>query len=190
MKKNLIWIIVAIALVAVIAGASLLYPRLKDAHGSDNLLTTPTDTVTDSDHEPTAPDFTVYDENGNTVKLSDFRGKPVVVNFWTSWCYYCKIEMPDFEKARKEYPDVQFLMVNATDGYSETVDSAEAFMAETGYGFDVVFDTDRNAVKAYGVTGYPASYFIDANGDLVTRSSGAMNYDMLVKAIGLIRETK
>jgi len=188
MKKNLIWIVIAVVLVAVIAGASLLYPRLREVHGDNNLISAPTSSSANNTHEPTAPDFTVYDENGNAVKLSDFRSKPVVVNFWTSWCYYCKIEMPDFEKARLEYPDVQFLMINATDGYSETIDSAKAFIESTGYGFDVFYDTDRDAVKAYGVTGYPTTYFIDANGDLVTRSSGAMTYDSLVKAIGLITE--
>ncbi|MBP3544577.1 MAG: TlpA family protein disulfide reductase, partial [Lachnospiraceae bacterium] len=68
-----------------------------------------------------APDFTVIDAEGNEVKLSDMRGKPVVVNFWASWCGPCKMEMPEFEEVYKELGDeVHFMMVNLTDGWQET----------------------------------------------------------------------
>ena len=74
-----------------------------------------------------APDFTVYDGDGNAAKLSDFFGKPLVVNFWASWCGPCKNEMPYFDKAAAERDDVTILMVNLTDGQRDTVESVKKF---------------------------------------------------------------
>ncbi|MBQ8311568.1 MAG: TlpA family protein disulfide reductase [Clostridia bacterium] len=136
----------------------------------------------------TAPDFTVLDGNGNEVQLSDFLGQPVVLNFWATWCYYCKVEMPDFDRAYAEYPEVQFLMVNATDGVEETVESAKKYVADEGYAFDIFFDTAFDAINAYGISGFPTTFFIDANGDVVTYRKGMINYETLVSGIGMITE--
>jgi len=138
-------------------------------------------------HEGTAPDFTVLDNDGNEVRLSDYYGKPVVLNFWATWCYYCKVEMPDFNRAYAEYPDVQFLMVNATDGVNETVESAKAYVSEEGYDFEIFFDTDYDAINSYGVTGFPTTFFIDEKGDLVTYSRGMIDYETLISGIEMIK---
>jgi thiol-disulfide isomerase/thioredoxin len=139
--------------------------------------------------EGTAPNFTVLDENGNSVRLSDYRGKPVVLNFWATWCYYCKVEMPDFNQAYQKYPDVQFLMVNATDGVQDTVEGVKAFIEDNGYEFDVFFDTEYNAVYAYHITGFPATFFINENGYLITRASGRLNAESLERGIEMIAQT-
>ena len=134
------------------------------------------------------PDFEVLDYNGNKVKLSDFAGKPIVVNFWATWCYYCKEEMPDFNKAYAEYPDVVFLMVNATDGVSETVESAKKYVEREGYDFDVYFDTNEEALYAYGVTSFPSTYFIAPNGNLAAYRIGMLDYAMLKQGLSYITE--
>ena len=134
-----------------------------------------------------APNFTVLDYNGNQVKLSDYIGKPIVLNFWATWCGYCKVEMPDFERARQENPDVLFLMVNATDGEYETVESAKAFIEANGYGFEVVFDTTGQAQSAYHITGFPTTYFIDEVGNLVVYARGAISYNRLMQNLLLIK---
>ncbi len=134
-----------------------------------------------------APNFTVLDYEGNQVKLSDYIGKPIVLNFWATWCGYCKIEMPDFERARLENPDVIFLMVNATDGVYETVESAKAYIEDNGYGFEVVFDTMKQAQSAYHITGFPTTYFIDEVGNLVVYARGAISYNTLMNGIGRIK---
>ena len=136
--------------------------------------------------EGTAPNFTVLDENGNSVRLSDYRGKPVVLNFWATWCYYCKVEMPDFDRAAQKYPNVQFLMVNATDGVNETVESATAYVTAEGYSFDIFFDTSFEAINAYGISGFPTTVFIDENGDLVDYKRGMISYEVLEQGIGMI----
>lgn len=187
MKTTWKWIVTAALLVAVIAGASMLYERLSGEYDGDNLAQTE-NSQTQENRLFEAPDFTVLDNDGNEVKLSDFRGKPVVINFWATWCYYCRQEMPDFDKAREQYPDVQFLMINATDGVQETMENAKAYIEKEQYGFDVFFDTSLEAVNAYYVTGFPCTYFIDKDGNLVTRASGMLDYGTLEKGIAMITE--
>ncbi len=137
-----------------------------------------------------APDFTVLDEDGNEVKLSDFRGKPVVLNFWATWCYYCKVEMPDFNEAYKKYPEIQFLMVNATATSGESEANARKFKADNGYDFEIFFDTERDAIDTYNITGYPTTYFISAEGEIIAIGRGMLNMANLEYGVSLILPAK
>lgn len=191
MKSNIKWIIGAALLVILVAGATILYNSLSEDYAPDNLSENelpPIEETEEINNPYAAPDFKVTDLDGNEVKLSDFFGKPIVLNFWATWCYYCKEEMPDFNKAYLEYPDVQFLMINATDGIQETLEKAKKYVEDEGFDFDVYFDTELDAVSAYGVTGFPCTYFIDSDGSLVTRGRGMLDYDTLVRGIGMITE--
>lgn len=134
-----------------------------------------------------APDFTVFDAEGNAVELSDYLGRPVVVNFWASWCGPCQMEMPEFDAAYRELGgEVVFLMVNMTDGSRETVQSASDFIAGEGYSFPVLYDTERDAAETYGAYSLPTTYFIDADGNLAARAIGAIDADALQQGIDLI----
>lgn len=134
-----------------------------------------------------APDFTVYDVEGNVVHLSDYMGKPIVVNFWASWCGPCKSEMPEFEEKYKELgEEVQFLMVNMTDGSRETVDVASEFINAQGYTFPVLYDTDVNAAYLYSVYSLPTTYFIDKDGYIVAYATGAIDGATLQKGIDMV----
>ncbi|MBQ3045310.1 MAG: TlpA family protein disulfide reductase [Clostridia bacterium] len=187
MKNILKWILILAVLAGVIAGAAVLYNKLSEDYGAD-LLIENTESHSEAEKEDAnkAPDFTVVDYNGNEVRLSDFRGKPVVLNFWATWCYYCDVEMPDFNEAYKEYPDVQFMMVNATDGVRETVESAKNYIENEGYDFDVFFDTQYDAVNSYYVRSFPTTFFIDKEGNLVVYQSGMLDMDSLKKGISMI----
>jgi len=141
---------------------------------------------TDPDLE-LAPDFTVYDADGNEVHLSDFIGKPVVLNFWASWCGPCKSEMPDFDEKYKELgEDIHFLMVNLTDGSRETVKAASAFIDGKGYTFPVLFDKDSDAATTYGIYSIPTTIFIDAKGYAIAQATGAIDADTLQRGIDMI----
>lgn len=189
MKKNVKWVIIAVLLAAIIMGATLLYNRLSNDYSGNNLMDeSQMQDDTASNSANAAPDFTVLDFEGNEVKLSDYKGRPVVLNFWATWCYYCKLEMPDFNEAYKKYPDVQFLMVNATDGVQETMSSAKEYINKENYQFDIFFDTTLEAVNAYYVTGFPSTFFIDKDGNLVTRGSGMLDMETLEKGIKMINE--
>ena len=176
--------------VVILAAAGLLYAKFGDMPMPDQLAVQTTPPPAQENEETVlhaAPDFTVYDGDGNAVHLSDFKGKPVVLNFWASWCGPCKMEMPDFEAKCKELEgNVVFMMINATDGGRETVDTAKAFLAESGYTFPVYYDTEYSAIYAYGVNAFPTTFFIDAEGNLIAYGQGAMSADTLQSGIDMI----
>lgn len=203
MQKRMTWLLILV-LVVVIGGAGLLYSKLGSAYAPDQLAveatpvpqTTAQPEATDSaaqtaetaEEEPqkqAAPDFTVYDADGNAVQLSDYFGKPLVLNFWASWCGPCKSEMPEFQQKYEEQTDVQFLMVNMTTG-RETKEDAQALLEQEGYTFPVLFDTDGDAAMAYSVYALPTTYFIDAEGNLVAWAQSAIDGETLQKGIDMI----
>lgn len=139
------------------------------------------------DELPLAPDFTVYDKDGNEVHLSDFLGKPVVINFWATWCTYCKMHMPVFEEAFQSYgEDIHFLMINLTDGSRDTVESASAYIEEQGYTFPVYYDTDYSAAATYGASSIPITFFIDAEGHGIVYGRGALDEETFQECIDMI----
>lgn len=210
--KKFGWIIAAMVLVAVIGGAGIFYKNYSGEIEKESLLTedstqaeieenqsgdfvedaaAATEEPSNDNEEEIAmmPDFTVYDAEGNAVKLSDFIGKPVVLNFWASWCGPCKNEMPDFEEKYKELGgEIHFLMVNMTDGGQETKERAAEFVAEAGYTFPVYYDLDMDAAITYGVTSIPSTYFIDEEGCGAAWAQGMIDAETLEKGIGMILE--
>jgi thiol-disulfide isomerase/thioredoxin len=163
-------IVTVLVLVIVIGGGMLLYRSL--GQNIDLGEAVPTESVS----ENLAPDFTVTDSEGNAVKLSDFRGKGVVLNFWASWCGPCKSEMPHFQASYEEHgDDLHFLMVNMSTAFGDTQEAARELMDGEGYSFPVYYDTNAECAYGYGVTGIPMTFFIDAEGNIVSAVSGMMN---------------
>ena len=197
-KKTLA--LISLALVLLIGGASVLYARLGQSLSMDQLaVQQPQQQMETADTGKTAakestdpeqvlaPDFTVYDKDGNDVQLSDYAGKPIVLNFWASWCGPCQMEMPDFhEKYLELGQDVHFLMVNMTDGSRETVESASSFINKNAYAFPVFYDTAVDAAMTYGVYSLPTTYFINAEGYAVAQATGSINADTLQRGIDMI----
>ena len=163
-------IVTLLVLVIVIGGGMLLYQNL--GQNVDLGQAVPTESIS----ENAAPDFTVTDAAGNEVKLSDFRGKGVVLNFWATWCGPCKSEMPHFQEAYEQYgEELHFLMVNMSTAFGDSQSAAEQLLSENGYIFPVYYDTLSECAYSYGVTGIPMTFFIDKNGNLVSGKSGMIS---------------
>ena len=198
MKSKKTVLIIVLVFVALMVGATVLYNNLGADLAPSQLATQPpatevpaaTEVPGETQPEPQpVPDFTVYDIDGNEVHLHDYFGKPIVLNFWASWCGPCKSEMPDFNEVYQELgEEVQFLMINMTDGDRETVEIASEFVAGQGYTFPVFYDTDYDAANTYGISSIPTSFFIDSEGNLVAYYTGAMSEDLLRQGIELILE--
>ena len=211
MKNKVILIVLIGVFVLLIGGAAVLYSRLGDQLQPDRLeVQNPPATTVPATTAPTgplqtdpavttepaqttrpvitAPDFTVYDAEGNEVHLSDYFGKPIVLNFWASWCGPCQMEMPDFQEKYLELgEEVAFLMINMTDGGRETVQTASEFIASKGYTFPVFYDTMGMAAGVYGAYSLPTSYFINAQGHVIARAVGAIDGETLQRGIDMIR---
>ncbi len=136
-----------------------------------------------------APDFTAYDSEGNIVKLSDYIGKPIVLNFWASWCPPCKSEMPHFDKVYSEVKDeVLFLMVDMVDGAKETEAKGKKYVADNKFSFPVLYDSNQDAAYTYGIWSLPTTVFIDRDGYVAAGVEGAIDEETLLKGISLITE--
>jgi len=135
-----------------------------------------------------APNFTVLDIEGKQADLSDFFGKPIVINFWATWCNPCKNELPTFDKLYQEYGSrVNFLMVNLTDG-RDTEEKVKEFISENEYTFPVYFDTMGDGAMSYGISTIPQTVFIDESGAMVDYKIGIMSEEVLRSYIEKILE--
>ncbi|NMB88052.1 MAG: TlpA family protein disulfide reductase [Chloroflexi bacterium] len=111
-----------------------------------------------------APDFELFSASGAAYRLSDLRGKVVVLNLWASWCPPCKSEMPALQSvyARYQTDDVVFLAINAT--WQDDRSAATAFSVTNGLTFPVLFDVDGSVSRLYQMQALPTTFWIDRDG--------------------------
>lgn len=177
-------------LAALVAWGVYDYVQDSDASKGDGEQTAASDE--NGDKEETgieqgdlAPDFTLPSLEGKSKKLSDFRGKKVIINFWATWCGPCKAEMPEMQTYYEKHKgqDFTILGVNMTDT-EKSKSGIKPFAKEYGVTFPVVLDTKGKVMSTYQVTGFPTSYFIDKQGVIQYKLVGAMNKDMIHKVVG------
>ncbi|MBN8209323.1 TlpA family protein disulfide reductase [Bacillus sp. NTK071] len=130
-----------------------------------------------------APDFTLYSLEGQEVRLSDYRGKVVFVNFWATWCPPCKAEMPhmeEFYQEKAEEYDAEILAVNITSEES-SAQVVEEFINKYEITFPVLMDTEGEQAENFATITIPTTYVIDKNGIIMKRLVGPMSKDRMIE---------
>ena len=116
-----------------------------------------------------APSFELNDLDGQSVRLESFRGRPVVLNFWATWCGPCRLEIPSFSSFARANPEVAVLGV-AVDG---TIDGLRKAVGELGIDYQVLRG-QASTQRAYGVTTLPTTVIIDRSGEIISAHAGMM----------------
>jgi len=140
----------------------------------------------DKDRKP-APEFALKDSNGQTVHLSDYKGKVVLLDFWATWCGPCKIEMPWFVELQKEYGSQGLQIVGVAMDDSSTQE-IQNFVKEMGVNYPVLIGKEAVGQAYGGVDVLPTTFFIDRDGKIVAREFGLQSRSLFVdnikKALG------
>jgi len=153
----------------VLAAALVYGATVPTAHAGDSLRA-----------GDAAPEFTISTLDGETVSLSDYRGKVVFLNFWASWCPPCRAEMPSIESLKTEMADCDFviLAVSVDSGNQEKiVKKVQSYINDNGFTFEVLIDNEMTLARNYGVTSVPTTFILDEKGVIVEVSRGAEYWD-------------
>jgi thiol-disulfide isomerase/thioredoxin len=199
-----IWLLAG---VLIVVGANKLYRNyaarqiIKDSFGSKPELKDSTKNNADkknSETKPTknakgmplVPDFTLKDEQGKEISLSDYSGKVVILNFWASWCPPCKAEMPEFNKMNnelKDSKDIVLLTINLTDGQRETKEKAVKFLKDNKYSLTALFDVQGTVADIFGIQSIPTTVVIDRDGYLHDYIMGATTKNTVLKSANEVK---
>ena len=167
MKKTvIIWVAAIVVAIAAIVITSTLPSNKPAINPASNSSSTP------GSRFPLAANFTLKDLSGNNVSLSDFKGKPVYINFFATWCPPCRGEMPDIEKMYQKYKD-RGLVVLAID-LNEDTGTVQNFISQAGYTFKVLLDQSGVTRKDYDTTSIPVSVFVDKSGGIIAERVGSL----------------
>lgn len=185
MKKNLLSIAIIILAIAIVA-VNLWKPVEKEAVKDKSNSETEDVKVADENvpgvdlsevkEGKMAPDFELVTLNGETVKLSDYRGKKVILNFWATWCPPCKAEMPHMQNFYEQNKDngIEIVAVNLTKMDKGRME-IDKFVKEYGLTFDIPLDEEGDIGMQYQAFTIPTSYIIDTNGKIASKVIGPMD---------------
>lgn len=111
-----------------------------------------------------APDFTLKSNGGNNLKLSEFRGQVVMINFWATWCGPCRQEMPLLNRIQEKYRKAGFMLLGVN--IDDRPEAAQAMARKLGVHFPILFDTEKRVSRLYDVNAMPSTLLIDRDGKL------------------------
>ena len=171
-KNHLISIAIIAIVIASIAVIELRKPRQSPISNSDKNV--------GISIGKTAPDFELKDLSEKSVKLSDFRGKNVVLNFWASWCPPCREEMPEFQRIHNEN---QGNLVVVGVNLQESKENAESFVKKLSITFPILLDPNAQVKDLYNVFTQPVTYFIDKDGKIVDKKFGPLTSEEINEKI-------
>lgn len=184
-KQKLATVMTAVVLlVAVIAGIAVYISDNYVYHNEDHKL------VSTTGEKNIAPDFTVFNAENAEVRLSEHIGKKTVVSFWATWCGPCKSMLSDFNNLYEDgNQDIEFMMINLTDGIEETMDIAKEYIDNKKITVPVYYDLSYSAVHEYHVTSLPVTVFIDENGYISDIHQGKISKSQIEEYIKNIDST-
>jgi cytochrome c biogenesis protein CcmG, thiol:disulfide interchange protein DsbE len=133
-----------------------------------------------------APDFSVVDLEGNPINLRDLRGRPVIVNFWASWCVACPDEFPLLRDAEAQHRDDGLAVVGIV--YQDRTQAAADFVTRNGGSWPVAMDPDGRVADAYAIFGPPETFFIGRDGSIKARVLGQITEATIDEKVALIME--
>lgn len=124
---------------------------------------------------PRVPDFELQGPDGETYRLSQWRGKPVIVNFWATWCPPCRAEMPSMQRAWEQLQDegIQLIAINVGEGAGEI----NAFLEQVPVDFPLPMDADMHVVQSWPMRGLPTTFVVDVDGRLAYKAQGEREWD-------------
>ena len=165
-KSFVVGVVAAVVVAALVAWAL----AIRDTDGdADRTTATPPVGDTPIAGEP-APDFELPTLDGGTISLSELRGRPVIVNFWASWCHPCRVEFPLLADALDEHADDELAVDGVT--YRDIESDSRDFVDETGASWPQAVDEDGAVARAYGVRAIPQTFFVDRDGRVTDRLFG------------------
>jgi peroxiredoxin len=149
----------------------VLLTGLTGVHATEKLA----QTLTPVEGKPVAPEFSLRDIEGKMHKLSDYRGKPIILNFWATWCPPCREEMPAMQRAwtKLQHEDIALLAIDV----GEDEDTIFTFTADYSVEFPLLMDVDSSIIQQWPVLGLPTTFVIDPQGRIVYRAAGGREWD-------------
>ncbi len=168
-------IALAVVLVAAVVGYRMLAPANQGGNSEPGASAAAT-----QENTPLLADYdaTVYTGEGEATTLTQIaNGRPLVINFWATWCPYCVDEMPEFQQIAREFGDqVAFAFVDSVDGRREQVQTTQEWLGQNGYDdLPVYYDSDREAVAAFGARSLPTTVVVGADGKIISASAGMID---------------
>lgn len=179
-------ILLGVALSLLLFGSNLwgsdredtaVFPQLASQPGTAKIAALPASSTELLEVGDTAYNFYLNDLDGNIVDLESFRGQPVILNFWATWCAPCRVEMPALQAAYEAHQDdgLVILAVNDEETYQEVAD----FFAELGLTFTPLLDAEGEISRLYNVFNFPSSYFIDGTGRITAVHRGLLTDEQI-----------
>lgn len=187
--NNKVRLIIGVMVIIILLGAaSIVYTKFKAQALAQQTkeTTTQSDGANTKDEKQMVPDFKLKDLKGNDVKLSSYRGKIVILNFWAVWCKYCKQEMPDLNELNKTLVKDNKVVLLAVDS-EENTDTVNSYLKENKISMNILLDSDGSITRKYGITGFPTTFIINRDGSLYTYIPGATNKETLISIIDKIK---
>jgi peroxiredoxin len=129
-----------------------------------------------------APDFSLDLLGGGRVALSELRGRPVLVNFWATWCPPCRQEMPAIEKVHRDYEDLGLVVVGVNLTDQDSLSAVTGFVQELGITFPIALDRDGAVSRQYHLLGLPSTFFIDPSGVIRSVVVGGPMSEALIRS--------